>query len=82
MKLLLQLADNFVAKGNTHASNIVGWCGTIEKRYKIFSSRMDKYCMQLREKLGVTNQEVSHLSIDFESEKIVLSDVEAVEEQE
>ena len=58
VKLLLQLADDFVAKGNLHASSILGWCGAVDKRYKDFSSRMEKYRMQLEGKLGVSTPEV------------------------
>nr|KAG5714838.1 hypothetical protein BaRGS_000326 [Batillaria attramentaria] len=57
VKLLLQLADDFVAKGNLHASSILGWCGAVDKRYKDFSSRMEKYRLQLEGKLGVSTPE-------------------------
>ncbi|XP_070187687.1 triple functional domain protein-like isoform X2 [Littorina saxatilis] len=60
VKLLLQLADDFVAKGNLHASSIMGWCGAVDKRYKDFSSRMEKYRMQLEGKLGVSTPEQHH----------------------
>ncbi|XP_025096323.1 triple functional domain protein-like isoform X1 [Pomacea canaliculata] len=54
VKLLLQLADDFVAKGNLHASSILGWCSAVDKRYKDFSSRMERYRLQLEGKLGVS----------------------------
>ncbi|XP_076464280.1 kalirin-like [Babylonia areolata] len=57
VKLLLQLADDFVAKGNLHSSSILGWCGAVDNRYKDFSSRMEKYRVQLEGKLGVTTPE-------------------------
>lgn len=70
VKLLLQLADDFVAKGNLHASSILGWCAAVDKRYKDFSSRMEKYRLQLEAKLGVSVPEVGekivvHPSDDF-----------------
>ncbi len=58
VKLLLQLADGFVAKGNIHAANIMQWCAAVDKRYKDFSTRMDKYRQQLEGKLGVKEKEV------------------------
>ncbi|BFZ15658.1 hypothetical protein BsWGS_18696 [Bradybaena similaris] len=57
VKLLLQLADDFVTKGNIHATSIMEWCSMVDKRYKLFSSRMEKYRVQLQGKLGVTPQE-------------------------
>ena len=59
MKLLLQLADDFVTKGNIHASSILEWCSMVDKRYKVFSQRMEKYRLQLQTKLGMAPQEVS-----------------------
>ena len=40
-----------------HASNIRAWCGAVDKRYKDFASRMDKYGMKLKETLGVHQEE-------------------------
>ncbi|KAI8761241.1 triple functional domain protein, partial [Biomphalaria glabrata] len=59
VKLLLQLADDFVTKGNIHATSIMEWCSMVDKRYKLFSSRMEKYRVQLQAKLGVNTQEQS-----------------------
>ncbi|XP_053386213.1 kalirin-like isoform X3 [Mercenaria mercenaria] len=57
VKLLLSLADGFVAKGNMHANNIRGWCAAVDKRYKEFSVRMEKYRTRLEETLGVHQEE-------------------------
>ncbi|KAK3082880.1 hypothetical protein FSP39_007833 [Pinctada imbricata] len=57
VKLLLSLADGFVAKGNIHASSIMQWCGAVDKRYKDFSSRMEKYRHKLESTLGVKGEE-------------------------
>lgn len=43
VKLLIQLADSLVEKGHVHASDIKQWVAAVDKRYKDFSSRMDKY---------------------------------------
>ncbi|CAE1271113.1 Kalirin,Rho guanine nucleotide exchange factor 25,Triple functional domain protein,Death-associated protein kinase 1,Death-associated protein kinase 3 [Acanthosepion pharaonis] len=56
VSLLLQLADGFVSKGTIHASSIMAWCAAVDKRYKDFSSRMEKYRQKLESKLGVTNE--------------------------
>ncbi|KAK6165753.1 hypothetical protein SNE40_022615 [Patella caerulea] len=57
VKLLLQLADGFVAKGNIHAKNIMTWCAAVDKRHKDFLSRMEKYRSLLETKLGVQKKE-------------------------
>ncbi|ESO86296.1 hypothetical protein LOTGIDRAFT_220800 [Lottia gigantea] len=57
VKLLLQLADGFVAKGNIHAKNIMSWCAAVDKRHKDFLSRMEKYRTMLETKLGVQKKE-------------------------
>ncbi|KAL8603862.1 hypothetical protein ACOMHN_049681 [Nucella lapillus] len=57
VKLLLQLADDFVAKGNLHSGSMMGWCGAVDGRYKDFSSRMERYRLQLEGKLGVSAPE-------------------------
>ena len=56
MKLLLSLADGFVAKGNIHANSIMKWCAAVDKRYKDFSSRMEKYRVKLESTLGVQEE--------------------------
>jgi hypothetical protein len=68
VKLLLSLADGFVAKGNMHANNIRGWCAAVDKRYKEFSVRMEKYRTRLEETLGVHQvEEVSIVKTDCPS---------------
>jgi len=57
VKLLLSLADGFVAKGNMHANNIRAWCAAVDKRYKEFSVRMEKYRTKLEQTLGVHREE-------------------------
>ena len=54
MKLLLQLADSLVEKGHAHATSIKSWVASVDKRYKDFSSRMEKYRVKLESTLGLT----------------------------
>ncbi|XP_078619950.1 kalirin-like isoform X2 [Branchiostoma floridae x Branchiostoma japonicum] len=68
VKLLLQVADSFVEKGHSHASSIKSWVTAVDKRYKDFSSRMDKYRHKLEQALGVESElapsENKDLSLD------------------
>lgn len=43
VKLLIQLAESVVEKGHRHAVTIRDRVSEIDKTYKQFSSRMDKY---------------------------------------
>ena len=56
VKLLLQLADSLVEKGHAHASSIKNWVAAVDKRYKDFSSRMEKYRVKLETTLGLTHE--------------------------
>ena len=56
MKLLSQLADGLVEKGHMHAAEIRSWVIAVDKRYKDFSSRMDKYRIKLESTLGLTHE--------------------------
>ncbi|XP_064646133.1 triple functional domain protein-like isoform X3 [Lineus longissimus] len=53
VKLLLQLADNLVEKGHAHAASIKQWVSAVDKRYKDFASRMEKYRAKLENSLGL-----------------------------
>lgn len=68
VKLLLQLADNLVEKGHAHAASIKSWVAAVDKRYKDFASRMEKYRMRLESTLGLShdsNVSVHHSSLRF-----------------
>ncbi len=54
VKLLLQLADSLVEKGHAHAASIKSWVASVDKRYKDFSSRMEKYRVKLETTLGLS----------------------------
>lgn len=43
VKLLIQLSESVVEKGHAHATTIKQLVASIDKAYKNFSSRMDKY---------------------------------------
>ena len=55
VKLLLHLADSLVEKGHAHAASIKSWVAAVDKRYKDFSSRMEKYRMRLESTLGLSH---------------------------
>ncbi|XP_008470616.2 triple functional domain protein-like [Diaphorina citri] len=55
-KLLIQLADTIVEKGHTHASTIRHWGSAVDKGYKDFTVRMDKYRSQLEHRLGIKSE--------------------------
>ena len=54
VKLLIQLADGFCEKGHSHASEIKKWVTAVDKRYRDFSLRMDKYRCSLEKALGIS----------------------------
>ncbi|XP_064466147.1 triple functional domain protein-like isoform X2 [Ornithodoros turicata] len=68
VRLLLSLADSLVERGHAHASTIKCWVAAVDKGYKDFSSRMDKYKTQLEHKLGLQSEETKELSLDRNSD--------------
>ncbi|XP_067467548.1 triple functional domain protein isoform X1 [Thunnus thynnus] len=55
VKLLIQLADGFCDKGHSHAGEIKKWVTAVDKRYRDFSLRMDKYRCSLEKALGISS---------------------------
>uniref|UniRef100_A0A7N6B1E8 non-specific serine/threonine protein kinase n=1 Tax=Anabas testudineus TaxID=64144 RepID=A0A7N6B1E8_ANATE len=55
VKLLIQLADGFCEKGHSHAAEIKKWVTAVDKRYRDFSLRMDKYRCSLEKALGISS---------------------------
>ncbi|TMS18031.1 Triple functional domain protein [Larimichthys crocea] len=55
VKLLIQLADGFCEKGHSHAVEIKKWVTAVDKRYRDFSLRMDKYRCSLEKALGISS---------------------------
>ncbi|KAF7707997.1 triple functional domain protein-like isoform X2 [Silurus meridionalis] len=55
VKLLIQLADGFCEKGHSHAGEIKKWVVSVDKRYRDFSLRMDKYRCCLEKALGISS---------------------------
>uniref|UniRef100_A0A286XNR0 Kalirin RhoGEF kinase n=1 Tax=Cavia porcellus TaxID=10141 RepID=A0A286XNR0_CAVPO len=65
VKLLIQLADNFVEKGHIHATEIRKWVTTVDKHYRDFSLRMGKYRYSLEKALGINTEDNKDLELDI-----------------
>ncbi|XP_048850160.1 triple functional domain protein isoform X5 [Brienomyrus brachyistius] len=68
VKLLIQLADGFCDKGHAHAMEIKKWVTAVDKRYRDFSLRMDKYRSSLEKALGISsdsNKSSKDLQLDI-----------------
>ncbi|KAM9782627.1 LOW QUALITY PROTEIN: triple functional domain protein [Neosynchiropus ocellatus] len=68
VKLLIQLADGFCDKGHAHAIEIKKWVSSVDKRYRDFSLRMDKYRTCLETALGISsdsNKASKELQLDI-----------------
>ncbi|KAM6973971.1 triple functional domain protein isoform 6-T6 [Tautogolabrus adspersus] len=68
VKLLIQLADGFCEKGHSHAGEIKKWVTAVDKRYRDFSLRMDKYRCSLEKALGISpdsNKASKDLQLDI-----------------
>lgn len=63
VRQMLQHAECLVTKSCFHGDGIRQWATAVEKRYKDFSSRMNKYRVRLETKLGypTVDQDVSFL---------------------
>uniref|UniRef100_A0AAR2K2S8 non-specific serine/threonine protein kinase n=1 Tax=Pygocentrus nattereri TaxID=42514 RepID=A0AAR2K2S8_PYGNA len=75
VKLLIQLADGFCEKGHAHASEIKKWVTSVDKRYRDFSLRMEKYRSCLEKALGISSD--SNKSKDLQLDIISASAPEA-----
>uniref|UniRef100_A0A4W5PRL2 Uncharacterized protein n=1 Tax=Hucho hucho TaxID=62062 RepID=A0A4W5PRL2_9TELE len=64
VKLLIQLADGFCDKGHAHALEIKKWVTSVDKRYRDFSLRMDKYRSCLEKALGIVSSD-SNKALDI-----------------
>lgn len=65
VKLLIQLADGFCEKGHAHAAEIKKCVTAVDKRYRDFSLRMEKYRTCLEKALGISsdsNKSVGEIS--------------------
>lgn len=63
VKLLIQLADGFCDKGHSHAGEIKKWVTAVDKRYRDFSLRMDKYRCSLEKALGISSDSNRAVSV-------------------
>uniref|UniRef100_A0A672SA53 non-specific serine/threonine protein kinase n=1 Tax=Sinocyclocheilus grahami TaxID=75366 RepID=A0A672SA53_SINGR len=65
VKMLIQLADNFVEKGHTHVTELKKWVTAVDKRYRDFSLRMGKYRCSLETALGISSEDNKDLELDI-----------------
>ncbi|XP_053323318.1 triple functional domain protein isoform X2 [Spea bombifrons] len=68
VKLLIQLADGFCEKGHAHAAEIKKCVAAVDKRYRDFSVRMEKYRTCLEKALGISsdsNKSSKSLQLDI-----------------
>ncbi|XP_023688517.1 kalirin isoform X4 [Paramormyrops kingsleyae] len=65
VKLLIQLADNFVEKGHVHVTELKKWVTTVDKCYRDFSLRMGKYRSTLETALGICSEDNKDLELDI-----------------
>lgn len=56
VKMLIQLADNFVEKGHMHVTELKKCVTAVDKRYRDFSLRMGKYRCSLENALGISSE--------------------------
>uniref|UniRef100_A0A8C9STD6 Trio Rho guanine nucleotide exchange factor n=1 Tax=Scleropages formosus TaxID=113540 RepID=A0A8C9STD6_SCLFO len=66
VKLLIQLADGFCDKGHAHAVEIKKWVTAVDKRYRDFSIRMDKYRTSLEKALGISSDSKSSKDLQLD----------------
>ena len=57
VKSMLHQAETLIAKSCYHGDGIRQWATAVEKRYKDFARRMQKYRTKLENKLGYTSSE-------------------------
>lgn len=76
VKLLIQLADNFVEKGHVHVTELKKWVSTVDRRYRDFSQRMGQYRCGLENALGISTEVRKHLLTIFSTDNSysILSD--------
>ncbi|XP_053482979.1 kalirin [Ictalurus furcatus] len=65
VKLLIQLADNFVEKGHMHVTELKKWVSTVDRRYRDFSQRMGHYRCSLENALGISSEHNKDLELDI-----------------
>uniref|UniRef100_A0A8D2KT44 non-specific serine/threonine protein kinase n=1 Tax=Varanus komodoensis TaxID=61221 RepID=A0A8D2KT44_VARKO len=65
VKLLIQLADGFCEKGHAHATEIKKCVTAVDKRYRDFSLRMEKYRTSLEKALGISSDSNKSVSLDI-----------------
>lgn len=62
---MIQLADGFCEKGHAHAAEIKKCVTAVDKRYRDFSLRMEKYRTSLEKALGISSDSNKSVSAVF-----------------
>lgn len=70
VKLLIQLADGFCEKGHAHAAEIKKCVTAVDKRYRDFSLRMEKYRTSLEKALGISSDSNKSVNGNVQTEPI------------
>lgn len=72
VKLLIQLADGFCEKGHAHAAEIKKCVTAVDKRYRDFSLRMEKYRTSLEKALGISSDSNKSVNYFVQTEEITV----------
>jgi triple functional domain protein len=72
VKLLIQLADGFCEKGHAHAAEIKKCVTAVDKRYRDFSLRMEKYRTSLEKALGISSDSNKSVNCFVQSEQVMV----------
>lgn len=73
VKLLIQLADGFCEKGHAHAAEIKKCVTAVDKRYRDFSLRMEKYRTSLEKALGISSDSNKSVNCFVHTGQVVIS---------
>lgn len=67
---MIQLADGFCEKGHAHAAEIKKCVTAVDKRYRDFSLRMEKYRTSLEKALGISSDSNKSVNGSVQTEPI------------
>lgn len=60
VKLLLQLSDNLIDKGQVHSASIKFWCNLVKSSFREYVRKLDQYQLFIEEMLGLRQPSTSH----------------------
>lgn len=69
VKLLMQLAESIAEKRHTHAATIQQWVTAVDKTYKHFTARMERYRAELEQNLGIEQKSSKESQESAEAKK-------------